>query len=418
VYRKTLNKPTLSIAFAVVASMLGSSLHAGDIERRQAKRIHDRLAGAPPTGAVLDAMEQALILDGSGLSAAQIAVDQPGFYNVTLKNWATPWTSEERDPFAELNDYSATIIGMVRDGVDFREVLYGDVLYHGAPALGIDAYNNSNNAHYRQLEQLGPVDGNLADPSILVRATQSEVSGLDANATAGVVTSRAGAKAFFYLGTNRAMFRFTLMNHLCTDLEPLKDNSRSPDRVRQDVSRSPGGDSRIYLNSCVGCHAGMDGLAGAYAHYDLDFSVDKDEDPAGFDNSARLTYDPVTVSAKHLINANNFITGFETTDDGWINYWRNGPNAVLGWNDYPGVVKDAKGNAIGHGAKSMGMELANSEAFARCQVKKAFQAVCLRDPDTFADDRSMVDTITADFTGNGYRMKPVFQQVAAYCMGN
>jgi len=409
-----------SLAGVTAGLVLISGLNAvaGDLERRQAKRIHDRLTGAPPSADVLNAMEQALIQDASGRSAAQIAIDTPGFYNITVKNWATPWTSEEQDPFSELNDYSATVIGMVRDEVDFREILYGDILYRGADSLAITAYSNSNNTHYRELEALGPDAGNLADASILLRTSQSATTGLDPSATAGITTTRAAGKAFFYLGTNRAMFRFTLMNHLCTDLEPLKDNTRAPDRVRQDVSRSPGGDSRIYLNSCVGCHAGMDGLAGAYAYYDLEFDGDKDTAPDTFNSSARIVYSPGTVSAKHLINANNFITGFITQDDSWINYWRNGPNAVLGWNDYNGIIKDAKGNTLGHGAKSMGIELANSDAFARCQVTKAFKSICMRDPDPFANDRAQIDAITTDFVTGNYRMKQVFRDVAAYCRGD
>ncbi len=44
-------------------------------------------------------------------------------------------------------------------------------------------------------------------------------------------------------GTNRRMFRFTMMNHLCADLQTIPDTTRPPDRIRQDVTRSPGGDS-------------------------------------------------------------------------------------------------------------------------------------------------------------------------------
>jgi hypothetical protein len=88
------------------------------------------------------------------------------------------------------------------------------------------------------------------------------------NATAGVMTTRAAARAFFIDGTNRAMFRFTMLNHFCNDMEQVLDTTRSPDRIRQDVSRSPGGDSRVFLNNCVGCHSGMDPLAQAFAYYD------------------------------------------------------------------------------------------------------------------------------------------------------
>jgi hypothetical protein len=400
---------TVSLGFILISSQM---VYADAEQRRQAKRIHDRLTGTPPDATVLGQMESLLITDPSGKLAAEEALKNPAFYNVTLKNFVAPWTNEEQTVFTPLNDYSATVIGMIRDDIDFREVLYGDILYTGN---NLPAYNNSNNQHYAALEALGPVAGNLADNTILQPQTQSAITLLDSSATAGVLTTRAAARAFFYLGTNRAMFRFTLMNHLCTDLEPLKDNSRIPDRVHRDVSRSPGGDSRIFLNSCVGCHAGMDGMMGAFAHYELNFNEDGNGNV--IEDSATMEYTPNSVQGKFLINENNFKAGHVTVDDSWINYWRNGQNSLLGWSSsYPGLVLDEKGHAIGNGAKSLGRELANSTAFAQCQVKKAFQTVCLREPGNNAD-RSAFNTIVTDFR-SGYRMKQVFRDVAAYCKGN
>lgn len=385
----------------------------------QAKRIFDRLTGVTPSDSVLSQMVLDIGADPSGKTAAETAMLDPAFYNVTLKNFASPWTNEEQTVFAPLNDYSATVIGIIRENIDFRQVLYGDIIFTGTNS---PAYSNTNNDHYEALENLPNLD--LSSNVFLTQQSQSTVKSLPVNATAGVMTTRAAAKSFFYLGTNRAMFRFTLMNHLCTDVDPLKDNTRPANRVRQDVSRSPGGDSRIYLNSCLGCHAGMDGLAGAYAHYDLQFSGDKDTDVDTFENSAQLTYDASNVSAKHLINENNFNAGYITDDASWINYWRNGQNALMGWNnDYPLFQQDDKGNAVGVGAKSMGMELAHSDAFAQCQVKKVFQAVCLRDPTDYVIDRAQLDvsvggTIASDFVSSGYNMKNVFRDVAAFCKGN
>jgi hypothetical protein len=238
-------------------------------------------------------------------------------------------------------------------------------------------------------------------------------------APAGIMTSRAGAMAFFSDGTNRAMFRFTMMNHLCTDLEPLKDVTRTPDHVRRDVSRSPGGDSRIYLNGCVGCHAGMDGMAGAFAYYEWDYNNNI--------ANGNLVYDNSQPSAKHNINPLNFEYGYVVTDDHWVNYWRNGPNSKLGnrpgdnssgW-AYPGETLDTRGNAIGTGASSLGLELSNSKAFAQCQVDKAFKAVCLRDPNVFAADRNARDGFISNFTtGSNYDMLGVFTDVAAFCKGS
>ena len=368
-----------------------NSVSAGDLERRQAKRLHDRLTGVPPSETVLNDMETAL-LGGNSVDAALIAMDNHAFYNVTLKNFATPWTNRDQTVFAPLNDYSATVIGMIRDGLPFNQVLSADLVYVGDSSLGLPAYSMSNNDHYAALENQN-ID--LADK--LIAVPQSTVTDLQASATAGIMTSRAAAEAFFIAGTNRAMFRFTLMNHLCNDLEQVKDTSRSPDRIRQDISRSPGGDSRLFLNSCVGCHSGMDPMAQAFAYYNFD------------EGSQRLTFTPGNVQAKYFINAGTFKYGFVTPNDRWDNYWRNGQNALLGW--------DASLPGSGSGAKSLGNELAGSDAFASCQVKKVFRTVCLREPGN-SSDRNQVETITRNFRTDNYNMKTAFAEAAVYCMGN
>ena len=370
--------------------------------REQAKRIHDRLTGVPATNIVLDAMEATFASDSTGRDAAIYAINNsPSFYNVTVKNFASPWTNEAQDVFVPLNDYSATVIGLIRDNKDFRQVLHGNIIYTGS------SYSPVDNLAFEQLESS---NADLSDINVLRERVQSDViTNLPSDATAGVMTTRAAAKAFFIDGTNRAMFRFTLMNHLCTDLEPLKDVSRTPDRVRQDVARSPGGDSRIYLNNCVGCHAGMDGMAGAFAHYQYVYPEDNED-------SGQLTYNANKVEEKHLINAGNFKPGYVTIDDSWINYWRNGQNSILGWS---GGTLDNKGNAIGNGAKSLGIELSNSQAFAQCQVDKVFKSVCFKDPNDYAVDRNERDDIVSNFTSTyNYNMNDVFADVAAWCKGS
>jgi len=375
--------------------------------RDQAKRIHDRIAGVPPDDATLTEMATA-IDNNDAVGAAFIATEAPEFYNVTLKNLSAPWSNEFQNVFVPLNDYIATIIGMVRDERDFREILSGDVLYVGS-GQGIPAYSTTNNAHYEALEAQGV---NLKDN--LQFTPQSSLNGLPSSATAGVMTSRAAAESFFIDGTNRAMFRFTLLNHLCEDLEQVKDISRVPDRIRQDVSRSPGGDSRIFLNSCIGCHSGMDPLAQAFAYYDYVYDVDNDPDGEnGFiDYNSEGEIDPDTgtrVVSKYFNNALNFEHGFATPDESWSNYWREGQNSLLGWDPaLPGS---------GVGAKSMGMELAHTEKFAQCQVEKVFTNVCLR-PIQDSVDRSQIDSMVSSFQSSGYNLKQVYAESAVYCMGN
>jgi len=214
---------------------------------------------------------------------------------------------------------------------------------------------------------------------------------------AGVITTRGAASAFFINGTNRAMFRFTMMNHLCSDLQTIMDTTRPPDRIRQDVTRSPGGDSSLFLNNCIGCHSGMDPMAQAFAFYNFD--------PVAL----QIVYTAGQVQAKYHINNTNFPQGFSTPDDSWNNRWRAGPNAVLGWSAaLPGA---------GNGAQSLGTELENSAAFNNCQVTRVFAYVCLRQPSTTADN-TQVTSMIASFQAHNYSLRQVFAESAAYCMGN
>lgn len=382
----------------LIVGLLGSAWQAPvqAAARDQAKRIHDRLTGTPPSDALLTQMTT-LVQGGNALGAAKLAIDptnaeSKGFYNVTLKNFATPWTNRDRTVFAPLNDYTATVIGMIRDDVPFNTLLSADVLYVGNSSSGAPAYKTTDNTHYAYLE-----DNDIDLRTALATQSQSSLTGIPAAATAGVITTRAASEAFFINGTNRAMFRYTMLNHLCNDMEQVQDTSRPPDRIRQDVSRSPGGDSRLFLNGCVGCHSGMDPMAQAFAYYDFD------------EAQGRLVYTGGTVQPKYQINIDNFKPGYVTPDDHWDNRWRAGPNRALGFS--------SSMTGAGVGAKTLGLELGNSDAFAQCQVKKAFKAVCFRDPGNSAD-RAKVTQITTSFKSSNYSMREVFAEAAVYCMGD
>jgi hypothetical protein len=392
--------PTWRVALvALLMAGLVAPAQAGN--REQAKRIHDRLAGVPPTDTVLQTMED-LIAAGDVKGAAVEAMRNPNFYNVTLKNFAAPWTNRDQSVFVPLNDYVATVIGMVRDDEPFNTLLSADLTYVG-DTNAVPAPSASNNNHYEQLEA-----NNFDLSTVLIPTQQSLIQQIPSSATAGVMTSRAASEAFFIAGTNRAMFRFTLMNHMCNDMEQMHDPKLPPDRIRQDVPRSPGGDSRLFLNNCVGCHTGMDPMAQAFAYYNY-VPDPVDESRGQLEYSATGPGPGGRVQDKYFNNDLNFPQGFRTPDDSWDNYWRKGQNAYLGFSSgLPGS---------GSGAKSLGEELANSEVFAACQVKKVFRAVCLRDPEDLPD-RQKVDQVTSDFmTTFGYRLKEVFAEAADYCKG-
>jgi len=180
-------------------------------------------------------------------------------------------------------------------------------------------------------------------------------------------------------------------------MEQVMDPTRPPDRIRQDVSRSPGGDSRVFLNNCIACHSGMDPMAQAFAYYDFD------------ETAGRLMYTAGQVQEKYFHNKDTFKQGYSTPDDHWDNRWRSGRNSLLGW--------DPQLPGSGTGAKSLGQELAHTDAFARCQVQKVFRTVCFRAPSD-KPDFAKIDAMAASFKSNGYQMKRVFAEAAAYCMGD
>jgi hypothetical protein len=388
------NKLAYSLVITLMSVMFTiSAVHAGP--REQAKRMHDRLVGVPPSSAVLDSMTTK-IQNGDTVGAAYEAMENPAFYTTTLKDFSTPWTNRDASVYEDLNDFSATVIGMIRDEVPFNQVLSGDIVYIGsAAATNNVAYSQTDNDHYLELQ-----DGNvnLGDPNNLIQTQQSALPGniLPASATAGVMTTRSFAQSFLVAGTNRAAFRFTSVNFLCKDLEDLRDATARPNFIRQDVTRSPGGDSSIFFAECLTCHAGMDALAGAFAYYDFD------------EETMQIAYTAGVVQPKYLQGAGTFRFGHETTYDGWVNYWRTGPNASMGWGGPAGS---------GVGAKSLGVELASTRQFAACQVKKAFEKVCYRPPNGQAD-HTLVENVATTFQNNNYSMKRVFADTAAYCMGN
>ena len=165
--------------------------------REQAARIHDRLAGVPADEATLTQM--AAVLPANPSAAANIAMTNPNFYAVTLKNFAAPWTNRDRSAFVPLNDYVTLVMGMVRDDVPFNQILTANMLYT-APTVS-PAPSPTSNAHYEALEQ------RMREPTFnqsqLAPTTQTAIYGTPDAATAGAITTRAASEAFF-------ISRFTL----------------------------------------------------------------------------------------------------------------------------------------------------------------------------------------------------------------
>ncbi len=382
--------------------------------RLKAWDIHNRIAGVPPMpgSSTLNQMESLInqFPGERGLEeAAKVAIESRYFYEVVLKNFFKPFTNRERSKSTDLNDMVATLIGAVRDSDQpnkpFNRVLSADLVYVG-PSMGNDVYNfrRTSNEHYRQLE-LRSI--NLKDT--LVERMQSQVIQTEnniendnrrdevniiaggRNGSAGVFSLRAAGEAFFSAGTNRRMTRYAFMNFMCKDFEDLHDTAVPDFRVRRDIPRDPGGDSRTYKNTCVGCHAGQDALGGAWAHYDY--------------RSNRLRYNN-GISSK-MNRSPEFAGGYVTTDDSWINLWANGQNSNLGF----------RGPQSGNGGASFGAMIGRSRAFSVCMSKKVFKLICIKPPQE--SDEAFIEQMADELeNNNSYNMKNLFVKTAAKCVGD
>jgi hypothetical protein len=475
------------IAGLFLATILGfpfQVLHSQELDSRLlAKRLHIALTGTSPSSAEIDRMISARESGNLRRVAKDIVESRNGFdngssfYNVTLKDFATPWSTEDGSLYTPLNDMTATVIGYIRDDKPFNEVLWRDSVYKAVgitfkggqleyfknsefpetdkelhssstvcqdvisedpsgnkyriwyvdplnPNSSANDVNNTycrltdyskseleaaykdnalyvpkldkiiaanrikeNNRHYESLEAES-ID--LTDDEVFRETSQLTKLHRSTDAIAGLLSTRAFGKAYYSAGTNRAAFAFSMKNFFCKDMEELNDTTVPDFRVRRDIDRAPGGDTTTFKQRCVGCHAGMDAMSGAFAYYNYNGGV---------------TYEPGQVVSK--MNHNVFYPdGHVTIDDSWMNLWDEGANASLGW----GSPKS------GQGAKEFGMLLSTSDAFPKCMSKQVFEKVCFKSPTTVRDEL-IVLAGSKLLKSNGFNMKELFIKTAIDCSG-
>jgi hypothetical protein len=247
----------------------------------------------------------------------------------------------------------------------------------------------STNRHFESIEELGL---DLGDPTLLYKTSQTAklYPSTAPQAISGLLTTRAYGAAYFYAGTNRAPVAYAMEHFMCKDMEELNDTTIPDFRNRRDVDRSPGGTSELYKNRCVGCHAGMDALAGAFAYYDYR------------DNKVIYTPGEVVPKMNHNVV---FPEGFVTSNDGWKNLWTQGHNSSLGW----GSITE------GEGVQSLGRLLAYTEAFHSCMAKQAYETVCMKRVATSLD-KSRVQRLTASYKSSNYNLKRLFINASLECL--
>lgn len=367
------------------AVLLASTAFAREVDpaRALADRLYRRL-GATPLAESDPRLERAADLIGKGRAreAAQEATREDGFYDAVLRDFSAPLSGRSESVGEPLNDIQLMVIGVARDDLDARTLLFGNFTYQGRRDLNLPAAP----AHFQALEQLGvPLAKNI------VRLEPAQGTGVDA---AGVFTTHAWAASHFTAGTNRRPVEFAFRAFLCAPISEWKDGGALDDRVRRDVDRRPGGNPSVYSGVCRQCHGVLDGLAGAFARWDV------------FAGSTFPRYFlPPALAPKMNQNAQTYPDGYRTFDDSWVNYATDNHNRRFGW----------KGALRGKGVAAFGRMLAESDAFGRCFAKRAFKVVCPQ----VTPLESSIEKVAKHFRDAGHRLRELFVEAALSpeCLG-
>ncbi|QDK45130.1 hypothetical protein DOM22_08155 [Bdellovibrio sp. ZAP7] len=382
----------------------------------KARKIYERLTGTKlPADSPVVAQMVTFLNKGDVEGAAKIATADDNFLNITVKLMALKLSTRDETIKTDLNDMVAAFIGVTRDQRDARELLNGNFYYRGADNLtgvrsNLVADILLTNNHYIDLE-----DKRVNLAKNLVRVNGQVIAVGDAATVAnpdpaGVLTSRAFQSAHTVMGTNRRLVEYTFREFMCVPLSEWADTGASDLRIGRDIDRFPGGDHNKFLTSCKGCHTVMDGFRGAFAKWEVN------NNPAGIKhvdaNPHSNTSDAYTIIVdnstgviqKYNKNANVFPAGYVTRDDSWVN------NAIREKN---ANFFEWRGNALsGNGAKSFGTTVANSRRFSQCMAKRAYETVCRKTFDE-AKDLDKLKTWGVEFENSGYKLKSLFEKVAA-----
>ena len=377
------------------------------VARTVVKTAYQRLASVPPAAAQLETWAQEFV-DAKDAAAEQAvlvkvatdAVTLDTFYSRTVLNFAEPETNEGEQLTDALNDHTALIVGMIRDGVDYRQILYGDVYYIPNPALALTnengdpvQYSFDNNDVYDALHRQAK-QGLVPLASSLMPVAQSTQTNFPIQA--GMFTTRGYASVFYNDGTNRAPVRYTFMHYICRDMELLSDITRPDIYIRRDVDRTPGGDGEKFRTECAGCHTGMDPHSKAFSY--LDYNAE----------DGVVTYTPGEPVVKVNRNNDTFPNGYVVEDDTWLNIWYEGSNSNLGWNP---EMKS------GNGPKSWGESIATTSMFPECMAQRVYETVCLKE-ELDSRDRANLRKLAQSFEADSYNMKNLFINASAACAVN
>lgn len=420
--------------------VVADTVHAQDRSPSgEASWMLSRLTGVrwPSDSPIISQMADR-ISAGDKVAAAAIATQQAQFYSVAVKEMAAALSTREETVATPLNDFVATVIGVTRDEIDARELLYGNFYYAADPAkiTGVTpAIRNNLNAdlllsnnHYVDLER-----SNLDLGSTLIRVDgqmlpTSATTSIPNPDPAGILTSHSFLGAHAVAGTNRRIIEFSFREFMCTPMIGMADTSAPDVRIGRDVERTPGGDANKFQTTCKGCHSVMDGFRGAVSKWDFVPTLSNSTNtPGGLIHvsngittgnfSPKIDNNAADAAPGVMFKLNrpdfvNYSGGYILRDDTFVNHATRGSNATrFGWR---GLAPSGSPLPEGvRGTNNFGRLLANAQQFSRCWAKRVFDQVCKHDLEQ-ADADALYASLGLQFESANYNLKKLFQIVAAH----
>lgn len=248
---------------------------APPLNLRIAKRLYERLTGVKVPSDKPELIQVAERLEkGQAKEAAELITSQPEFINVQIRNLGLRLSNRTESSSVAFNDFAAHIMGVVRDGKDFRDILTSDYNYVVAP--GADTRTRLLNqsqftavdaplADIKSLLSLNPKQQLIHEIPMRMEPTVLPMLVDEHPDPAGVLTSYSFGATNLAGGTNRKAIDFSLNQFLCVSLAEIADSTASDLYVGKDVDRFPAGDHNKYLTNCKSCHSIMDGMRPAFA---------------------------------------------------------------------------------------------------------------------------------------------------------
>jgi hypothetical protein len=469
------------IPFLLVA--LSSTAFAG--RRDQARKLYSSLTGLTATEQEVSIIAGKLTA-GQSMEVAEDIIDSRAglssmgsFYNITVKNFASPWTNVDYTKMFPLTDLSATVIGYVRDNRPFNEILHNNSVYMAAgikmsgKVISNSTTNSSQLIYTDSSSRLNTCSG-VPECTFCKQIPTGDRNGrfifvdpLIANGTEKLCTFTTMTSSEFIAGRSNDRY---LIPHLDTTLSTnliKHTNAHYDDIENQGLSLH---DSRLLVHKSqeVRLHQDAQAISGLFSTrawgkanmtagtnrrnfqsamknffckdmMDIndtntpDFRVRRDVDRSPGGDSE--TFKSLCVGCHAVMDSHAGAFAYYDFPDGAIVYNQGvvvpkmNHNSIFpegfitqddGWmnNSLEGQNASFEWGSLpgGQGITSLASMYSETKEFHRCMAKQVFKTVCYKEA-TSEIELDLVGKLSTYYQNDNFNMKNLFMKTSLACMG-